>query len=107
MSQPTQHPRGEPSDGKAPAPIAFDLQGGCPGHYSAVQGRTAAMCLTCARLPIGGEQMAPAWRSEAGQAECDKWVGHGVTVRALGADGHPAGVGGPRTSENTALWENT
>lgn len=94
MSHPTQQPRGTDGDGKAPPPLVFDLQGGCPGHYSALHNRVAALCLTCARQPVGGEQIAPAWRREGGDVWCPNWVPHAVSVRPTEPGGHPTVIGG-------------
>lgn len=66
--------------------------GGCPGKLYA--GRTAALCLRCAREPIGGPQIAPAWFRIAGEPDCPNFVAHGVHVQAIPAEGRPPSSGG-------------
>ncbi len=69
-------------------------RGGCPGHTTPVSGRTAALCLRCARLPIGGEQIAPAWFRINGECDCPNFVAHGCTLPVLPLPVQSADLGG-------------
>lgn len=76
--------------------------GGCPGHVTPASKRLAALCLRCARQPIGGEQIAPAWFRINGECDCPNFVAHGGITPVLPISVHPYVPSAVRTYENTA-----
>ncbi len=71
------------------SPRPFPRDGGCKAKH--VHGRVAALCMTCGREPLGGEQMDAALRRGPDNvAVCDNWVAHGVTVRPVYGPVYPA-----------------
>jgi hypothetical protein len=74
--------------------LQLDPEGGCPGHRRV--GRVCALCLTCARLPVGSQQVQGCVkRGPDGEDSCDLWIAHGAqTVRPIPVERHPADLGG-------------
>jgi len=68
-------------------------EGGCPGHYRLA--RLCALCLTCARLPVGGEQVqGTVLRGADGEDSCKLWIAHGANVACIPVGQHPTHLGG-------------
>jgi hypothetical protein len=83
--------------------LSPDTAGGCPGHYRL--GRLCPLCTICARLPVGGEQVAGCVRRVDGVDRCELYVSHETNVRAIPVGEKTADLGGALdTGTRRARW---